>query len=222
MRYNGRSLAAAVPAPGEQRGASVPGRGALAVASAAFAPVAMPDADYVGSTTKITWTNFSGTVLTDGVLTVTFNRHVHWSQVPTYWMAWSSPPLSEESEPHVMQADYINTDEFPEFMYTEMRLSHPVTTFGFELEPQDWAWVPMSVNFYSGDSLIGRIDELVNGQGGARLFAARSPEDRPIDRVTIHPNGTIAFAQLRYALDTPPSLSVTCTPNPVVRGAPVR
>jgi len=166
--------------------------------SAAITSYAQPDATYVAETEKI---DLSGLIygnaygsITDGYMTVTFSSDMtKRGPVPTGWATWDSPPWTETANPHVL---FESTDTFMTWT-----LSKPTRIFGFELEPNYHSVFSCKVDFYAGATLMGSIVRNVNGNGGARLFAAKSLGD-PIDRVEISvPAGAGGFsvAQIRYS-----------------------
>jgi hypothetical protein len=157
-------------------------------------PIINPDAVYLAITAKIDISGipFGTSVdsITDGTLTVTFSTPIEKrGPVPTGWGTWSSPPFSEDPRPDVLFAIDLTT--------LTMVLSRPVTTFGFELEPDPFGRVTFTADFYSGNTLVESISRLVDGDAGARLFA-RTGE--PIDRVVINGPVDFAIAQVRYTV----------------------
>jgi hypothetical protein len=64
-----------------------------------------------------------------------------------------------------------------------LNLSLPCTTFGFEIEPDEWDMFPVSTRFYNGSTLLGTVSQNINGDAGAMLAAATSTT--PITRVVI-------------------------------------
>src|SRR5690349_12043158 len=107
-------------------------------ARAGFVTIANPgDADplggtYVSATSKLAisspvFTNLSS--LSDSTLTTSFSSPLQVLQVPLTWDTWSSPPFSENANPTVLWSQGLAT--------ITLTFSKPVTTFGFELEPND-------------------------------------------------------------------------------------
>ena len=75
-----------------------------------------------------------------------------------------------------------------------------------------------TVEFYSGTDLVGTITQNVNGDFGARLFAARTCCCTPFDRVVItgQPSLGFAIAQVRYSTDCSSHCECCCEePVPV-------
>jgi PKD repeat protein len=173
------------------------------VVAATFTQITLPDAAYLASTTKI---DISGlpygsnhTAITDGTLTVSFSAPMQKrGPVPTGWNTWSSPPYSESPNPHVLWTQGASS--------LTMTLSQPVTTFGFELEPNPYTTVTYNVQFIlmSGGTVIGTITIPVNGYGGARLFAA-SVTGGSFDQIVINGGRDFAIAQVRYISNAPPT-----------------
>lgn len=162
--------------------------------SSCFTRIPLPDEEYQASTTRI---DISGLVdfnnytsITDGIQTVTFSSPLNKRTVPSSWQTWSSPPFSEDSTPDVL----FNDGNFS----LTITLSVPSCTFGFELEPEPFAIFPYTVSFYSGTTLVGSIFMDVNGDAGARLFAARTCCCTVFDRVEITGGADFAIAQVRY------------------------
>jgi PKD repeat protein len=87
-----------------------------------------------------------------------------------------------------------------------MTLSQPVTTFGFELEPNPFTTITYNVQFIlmSGGTVIGTITIPVNGYAGARLFAA-SVTGGSFDQIVINGAREFAIAQVRYISNAPPT-----------------
>lgn len=165
--------------------------------AASFTTIAQPDAAYLAGTTLISITDPDITQLnsiTDGTLTVNFSAPVEVRTVPGSWSTWSSPPFSETSTPRVLWTQSRNL--------IALSFSSVVQTFGFEAEPNDFSVNPFTADFYNGASLVGSINLNVDGNAGARLFAASSITG--FDSVVITSTGDFAFAQLRYGEEIPP------------------
>ncbi|PEE35253.1 hypothetical protein CN271_08175 [Bacillus cereus] len=163
-----------------------------------FTQIPQPDAEYQSSTTMIDIlgiTEFSDVIsISDGIQTVTFSTSMERRQVPTSWATWSSPPFSENSTPPVL--------------YTQgstaliMTLSVPSRIFGFELEPNKFAPFEFTVVFLSGGTPVGSITQIIEGEAGARLFAAEIDCTCPaIDEVVISGSDDFSIAQVRYMSD---------------------
>lgn len=165
-------------------------------ARADFVTYGTPSPAYTGSTILLTspasdFTNI--TSLTGPFMTVTFSDPVNVRTVPSGgWATWSSPPWSETSTPQVYT---------PGQSSLTLTLSNPTTTFGFELEPNPFALHSYGVNFYQGLTLVGTINNIVDGSAGARLFGATTSTNW-FNRVTISGSADFAIGRIRY------------TPNP--------
>ncbi|MDI9439837.1 MAG: hypothetical protein QM432_08070 [Bacillota bacterium] len=165
-----------------------------ALNAAIFAtPIDNPDAAYLAATTKIDFSDLpdgsSTDVISDDTVFVAFSQPlVKLGPVPDGWSTWSSPPFSEDPNPFVLSSP-VST--------LTLEISRPVSIFGFELEPSPFGDFEFTADFYRGDTLVESITRVVNGDGGARLFAR---EDGAIDRVVITGIVPFAIAQVRYQL----------------------
>ena len=178
------------------------------VTATTFTPISQPDAAYQASTTKIDISGLtsgsSHSSIADGTLTVSFNSTMtKRGPVPTGWATWSSPPDSETANPHILVSGANDMT---------MTLSQPVTTFGFELEPNLRQPLPYDVDFIlmSGPTVVGNITMTVDGDWGARLFAA-SVTGGSIDKIVIDGDETaigFAIAQVRYILVPPVEIDI--------------
>jgi len=181
----------------------------------AYTVIPQPDAAYLGTTTKIdiselTYLGAYGSI-SGGGLTVTFSHSMQKvGPVPTGWAvsAWGATGDVESQTPDIMFAGFgFGVGDLT------MTLSHPVTTFGFELGPDVYS-TPFDTNVEfiasAGGTPVGSLDLTVENTmttGGARLFAISS--DTPFDRVDIvfreqgqadPPPYSYALAQFRYVL----------------------
>jgi hypothetical protein len=164
-----------------------------------FSVIPLPDSSYLSRTTKIDFSGLADATptssISDGVVTVSFSgvSMIKRSVPGGGWASWSSPPFSESATPAVL-ADYVASG-------ATLTLSAPVTTFGFELEPNPFSFQNFSVQFLvmSGSKVVGQIAVNLTGSSGARLFAA-SIEGATFDRVVIVGPAAIGFgiAQVRY------------------------
>ena len=174
-------------------------------ARAAINPIPQPDASYQARTTKINIVDpdFTDlTSITDGTLTITFSaiREVH--TVPGGgWSTWSSPPNSESSTPRVLTAD--NYD--PSATTLTLSFSQPLLTFGVEAEPDPFSVHTITADFYNGATLVGSISLGVDGNAGARLFAADATGGTQFTSVVFTSDADFALAQFRYSLVPEPS-----------------
>jgi len=173
--------------------------------NAAFFIITNPDTAYQLSTTKIALTDPDGTHLTsinDSNLTISFSatRDVH--TVPNGgWNTWSSPPFSESPTPRVLSA--FNYD--PNATTLTLTFNHPLSTFGAEAEPDPFSIHPITASFFNGAGLVGTISLNVDGNGGARLFAAHATGADMFTRVVFTSDADFALAQFRYVLVPEPS-----------------
>jgi len=190
--------------------------------AAAITPIPQPNLAYTTGTTLIDisgLTNFTlHPSITDGTQTVTFTTTLDKRQVPGGgWATWDSPPFTEGNTPHVL---------FSTAQTQDLTLSLPSKTVGFELEPNVFGIFSSTADFYSGGcagTLEGSITQLVDGNAGARLFAAQT-QAGPINcvKITVAPGSSgFAIAQVRYALDrTPPKASCEPGTNPAGKNDP--
>jgi len=98
----------------------------------------------LAATTKIDFSSVPfGTDLpsiSDDDLTVAFSELLNKrGPVPNGWQTWSSPPFSEDPNPFVLVSP-SNT--------LTMELSRPVSIFGFEMEPDPFALILFTVDFF--------------------------------------------------------------------------
>lgn len=194
---------------------------ATVVGTDCFTVIPQPDQAYQDSTKKIDITGIPEFTMvpsiTDGTQTVTFfdlnMQPVSMIKytVPISWATWSSPPDSESATPPVLYSNGLDS--------ITMTLSKPVCTFGFELEPNLRMIFSYTVEFYSGTDLVGSITQDVNGDFGARLFAAKTCCCTAFDRVVItaeQPSFGFAIAQVRYSTDCSSHCECCCEePVPV-------
>ncbi|MGQ9881741.1 MAG: PEP-CTERM sorting domain-containing protein [Armatimonadota bacterium] len=169
------------------------------VPAMAFTPISSPDATYLASTTYIDPSTIPDytrvTSITDGVLTVAFSSSMIKYTVLGSWGTWSVTPDSQRQGPN---------DRLPIFYSNgatsvQFTLSTPVTIFGFEAEPNPMNVHTMHARFYDASgNLLGTISRDVNGNAGARLFAAQS--DTPISYVVFSSDVYWAAGAFRYAL----------------------
>lgn len=183
-------------------------------ATASITVIPQPDAAYRAATTKIDVSSVPEfTVLdsiTDGTLTVDFDIPMMKLSVPNSWLTWSSPPDAESATPAVLWTQGATS--------LTMDLSMPVTTFGFELEPNPFSQEDFEVDFVflSGPTIVGTISLTIDGFAGARLFAA-STQDLPFDQIIIFGTSDFAIAQVRYdpTVDVDVDIKPGSSKNPV-------
>lgn len=165
---------------------------------AAFTPIGQPDASYTSSTNLISLNYIpEGTTpitsVTDGFQTVSFDLDMTKTMVGVDWATWNTPPAVESSTPEVLYNSPANS-------FT-MTLAVPSSTFGFELQGNDLVSSQFFVAFMDGANLAGFLDQPVDGNGGALLFAASSNTNVftsvVVSNTSLNANG-FAIANLRY------------------------
>lgn len=176
-----------------------------APATATFTQIVSPDAAYVAGTTKIDITGipeftFPVDSITDGTLTVSFSSSMVRLQVGSSWASWGSPPDTESATPPILYSNGAAS--------LTMSLSSPVSTFGFEAEPNPFADEDFTVDFklFSGPTLVGTVSRTINGLAGARLIAGTS-DSTQFDRIELTSTADFAIGQVRYHLASLSSLS---------------
>src|SRR5262245_33924083 len=168
-------------------------------ARAGFTPIPLPDADYLSSTSllPITAADFDVvTSLSGGGITATFDTGLVALTVPTSWGSWGSPPNVESSTPPVLWTNGVTS--------LTGTLDVPAFIFGLEAQPNTSTVSTITASFFEGENLLGTIPLAVDGNAGARLFAAASTT--PIDRVVITSSDDFAIAQIRAAAVPEPGL----------------
>lgn len=169
---------------------------ATAPASAQFSAISSPTGAYTGATTRIEIPGANGASLSsvsDGAMTLTFSTSFQKATVGVSgWSTWASPPETETATPAVLA-------QYSTLASATITLSAPATTFGMEFEPNNFGAFDISVDFMNGGTVLGTVTRSVNGNAGARLFAASSTT--PITSVVIRPSGGngYALANFRYA-----------------------
>lgn len=169
---------------------------AMIPARAQFTPIPLPDAWYLTNTTLLpTPATFPASVLTDGSFSVTFSSPADMYRFTPGggWATWNTPPWVEPTPTDVF---------FTGVTSLTMTFSRPVTTFGFEAEPNPLDVYNMSAVFYYSGSPVGTITLPVDGNGGARLFAATGTL---FDQVVFSSTVDFAVGRLRYG-DTSPDV----------------
>lgn len=168
-------------------------------ARADFTPIAQPTLAYTSSTTLVDITGIPNgttdiTSVSQGLQTISFDQTVTKTAVGVDWQTWGTPPDTENSTPPVLFRSLTNS--------LTLSLSVPSTTFGFELQGNEFIVSQFLVTFLDqGLNPVGSINMQVDGDGGALLFAA-STTTSPFSRVTIENTsldaGGFAMAQLRF------------------------
>lgn len=171
-------------------------------ATAGFVPVsnpgdAVPGGTYLSTThlIPITASEFSTiNSASDGTENVSFSTPLQVLQVPSSWDTWGAPPFTENPNPTVLYSQGLTQ--------VTLTLSKSATTFGFELQPNALDIFSVTATFFNGATTLGSITRSVNGDSGARLFAAYvTTPTQPITSVRISTGGSdFAIAELRYQL----------------------
>jgi len=165
-------------------------------ARAGFTPIPQPNATYLSETVALPITAADFDVvssLSGGGLTATFDTGLVAMTVPTTWGSWGSPPNVQSSTPHVLWTNGVTS--------LTLTLSQPALIFGLEAQPNTTVPSAILESFYSGASLIGEIPLVVDGNAGARLFAASSTTS--FDRIVLSSTDDFAIAQVRAAVPEP-------------------
>lgn len=164
-----------------------------------------PDEDYVDGTDRIDFSGLSDLEeydsITDGIQELTFSNPVQKRYVPSSWNNWFWPPYSEDGTPDVLWSGWDNNE-------MTIKLSEPVSTFGFELEPNLYSAFNYTVKYYSKGSLVGSIIRTVTSPADGRLFAAQTRAGL-FDKIVITSSGDsygFAIAQIRYVI---PNLKIS-------------
>ncbi len=168
-----------------------------------FVTTAQPISAYQSSTTLLDFTDPDGTlisVLSGGGETLSYDNPLDEQTVPVGWHTWGGPLATETSTPRVG-----STDGFSELT---IGLSNPASTFGLEIEPDNFSAEEIMAGFYSGSTLAGVIDLFPNGDSGALLFDASTSTD-PFTSVVINnlAGDGLAIAEQRFTLAPVPEPS---------------
>jgi hypothetical protein len=165
-------------------------------ALAQFTTVATPTAGYTSSTTVLTISPANGTAvpsIVSGSQTVSFSPSPIARTVPGGgWSTWGSPPNTESATPRVLAASGAAS--------MTITLSQPVSTFGFEVEPNNFGLHTITATFMGGAATLGTITLSVNGNAGALLAAAMSTPSITSVVISAPTAGGFAIAQVRFAL----------------------
>src|SRR5262245_35598754 len=128
--------------------------------------------------------------LSAGGVSVLFSTLMESLTVSTTWDTWGSPPDTESDTPRVLFSLFEPS--------VELSFSSPLSTFGFEAQPNAPGVYNITAAFFNGTVPIVTISRDLDGISGARLFAASS--DQRFTRVLIEgdPNADgFAIAQIR-------------------------
>ena len=167
---------------------------------AGFVPIPQPDAAYLSETLLLPIAAADFDVVSSlsvGDLTVTPDTGLVALTVPTTWGSWGSPPNVESSTPRVLWTNGATS--------LTLTFSHAVGIFGVEVQPNTSVVSSILASYYQGANLVGEISLDVDGNGGARLFAASSTT--LFDKVVISSTDDFAIAQARVSPE-PASLTI--------------
>jgi hypothetical protein len=166
----------------------------LAAPASAITVISTPDDGYRTLTTLIGVPASPGprTSWGDLDLTVSFSTPLLPLTVGSGWATWGSPPDTEQDNPRVFWTQGATTIEFG--------FSSAITAWGFEAQPNPFSVFDITAEFYNGATLLGTITRSVDGNAGARLFAAIADAGDSFTRVVVRSDADFAVAQLRYTL----------------------
>lgn len=175
---------------------------------ATFTPIDDVSGTYTTETSLIDISGIScganKTSVSDGVLTLDFDKVLNKRQAAVCgWVGvFGTPPAVEGPNPHILFGSGQNS--------VAISLSVPVSTFGFELHPNNFAAYDFQIEFFSEGNLVGSILRNANGvAGGAKLMAATT--DASFDYILItatgNPNG-FGIGQFRYTEAKPFTVDV--------------
>jgi hypothetical protein len=182
------------------------------VAHAAFVPIAQPDAAYLSESTLMPFSAADFDVvssLSSGSFSVTFDTDLVALTVPTTWASWGTPPNVESSTPRVLWTNGATS--------LTVTFTQSVELFGIEAQPNTSVVSSIDASFFAGANLVGEIAIDVDGDGGARLFAASSTT--PFDKVLITSSDDFAIAQVRAIVPEPSSLTMLVLGSVIVATA---
>jgi len=168
-----------------------------------FTIISQPTLSYTSSTELYSPTDPDFTVI-NSLGPFSFSSPLMELSVPDTWSTWGCPPNTESCSPRVLWTQ--GTD------ILKLTLTKPDQKIvGFELEPNTFQTDDIRVEFFNGSTLVGVIDQMVNGQGGALLFAAES--NMPFTSILINDlsGDDFAIANLRSAPE--PNVLTLLIPN---------
>ena len=170
---------------------AAPQTGAADTAAGAFRRIKRPNAKYTGGTCVIDLSAIADFTELEEVsgcgVTVNLGEPMVKRSVPGSWATWGSPPFTETATPHVLRTHGPTT--------YNLTYSAKSKITGLEAEPSPFALWEISVSFLNAKGEVkGTITRTLDGEGGARLFAART---RGVKTVTITSGADFAIAQLR-------------------------
>jgi hypothetical protein len=160
-------------------------------------------ASYLAATTEMSIpgsTNDGVGALTGPDLTITFGSTLKVYKSPD-WPSWSGSTAP----------DVLGTTVFANSVTLDFSAASTVTTFGFEAEPAPWQLHDITAEFFNGANSLGSITFNVDGDRGARLFAATldnfgtdlSNIDR-FTRVVVSSDVDFGIGHIRYAATSSP------------------
>lgn len=161
-------------------------------AFAGFTTFSQPgQGNYESSTTNYGGGDGSGNFITSLPPYINFSNPQSENNVPNSWATWGCPPATESCTPNVLWNEGFST--------LTISFTSPLKTFGFELEPDNFAVEEVTAQFFNGASLVGTIDLFPNGSAGALLFAGTTDSQFTSVVITDLAGGDFAIAELRGA-----------------------
>src|ERR1035441_2310988 len=127
-----------------------------------FTIISQPTSFYTGNTINYGGGDGSGNFITS-LGPFNFSNPQSENNVPNSWATWGCPPATESCTPNVLWNEGFST--------LTISFTSPLKTFGFELEPDNFAVEEVTAQFFNGASMVGTIDLFPNGSAGALLFA---------------------------------------------------
>ena len=160
-----------------------------------FVTISQPTTAYNSETTDYGGGNGSiGTINSLGPFS--FSSALTEDSVPTSWSTWNTPPAVDSSTPDVLWTGGSST--------LTLTISGTHNVVGFELEP-DFSNDSVTATFYDGASVIDALNQTVDWNGGALLFALQDTSG-DITSVVITDNtggDSFAIAQVSAGNVTP-------------------
>jgi hypothetical protein len=170
---------------------------ALVIAAVSTAParadlilIPQPDAAYVSSTSLFSFADPDFAVvasLSKGPITITPDIPLVALTVPGNWSSWGATPNTEGATPRVLWTNGLTS--------LTLDSSVALTTFGLEAQPDTSTPSTINMTFFSHNNQVGQFARIVDGNAGARLFAAQSTI--PFDRVVLSSTDDFAIARVR-------------------------
>ncbi len=160
-----------------------------------FSSFSLPTQAYVQQTSLIDFTlpdYWATSSISDGIETLAYDTPLSIRTVSNGWATWNSPPAVEISKPRLGATGNQSS--------LWITLGAPVHTFGFELEPDNFASEQIAAYFFSANALLGTVQLSPSGYHGALLFAGSATSD-PISSVYIDDisDAGFAIARQRYS-----------------------